>query len=64
MVSMKELELEIAGARKALQEVMQLEIDEDYDDALLSMDREHAQGWLDGLEYAYVLMNGHEYNAS
>jgi hypothetical protein len=61
-MNLKPLEQEIRIARKALAEAQRIEVDNGYDDAILSMERTHCEGWLEALEYAYILMNGAAYN--
>ena len=50
MVSMREVERQIRGVRKILLEPMSDE------------DKLYNEGWRDALEYAYVVLNGHEYS--
>ena len=45
------LEIEIADSTLSYKKAQQAEIDTDYDDALLSMDRKYEEGFLDALEY-------------
>jgi hypothetical protein len=45
------LEIEIADSTLSYKKAQQAEIDNDYDDALLSMDRKYEEGFLDALEY-------------
>lgn len=45
------LEAEIADSAKNLAKAQQAEIDNDYDDALLSMERKYEEGFVDALEY-------------
>jgi hypothetical protein len=63
MVSMNELEKQIVIARKAL--VLAKEFEEMNDhDAMFSMERTYAEGFLEALEFIYILQNGHEYNGN
>ena len=62
MVSMNELEKQIEIARKALATAQQTEEDSGYADAMLSMERTYAEGFLEALEFIYILQNGHGYN--
>ena len=61
MVSMNELENQIVIARKALVLAKEFEEMNDYD-AMFSMERTYAEGFLEALEFIYILQNGHEYN--
>jgi hypothetical protein len=61
-MNLKPLEQEIRIARNALVEAQEAEYKNQYDDALLSMERTHCEGWLEALEYAYILMNGAAYH--
>lgn len=61
MVSMNELENQIRIARKALALSIEFEEMNDYD-AMFSMERTYAEGFLEALEFIYILQNGHEYN--
>jgi hypothetical protein len=45
------LEAELAESAKSLAKAEQAEIDNGYDDALLSMDRRYEEGFVDALEY-------------
>jgi hypothetical protein len=45
------LEAELAESAKSLAKAEQAEIDNDYDDALLSMERRYEEGFVDALEY-------------
>jgi hypothetical protein len=58
--TMKELLEKIKEARIAWQEIAQLEADEGYSDAILSIERGEAEGYYFGLKSAYVILNGHE----
>jgi phage anti-repressor protein len=64
MVSMNELEKQIVIARNALVEAQEAEYKNQYDDAMLSMERTYAEGFLEALEFIYILQNGHEYNGA
>lgn len=57
-MNLESLRKEIRIARNALAEAQRIEVENGYDDALLSMERTHCEGWLEGLEYAYILVNG------
>lgn len=59
---MTELEKQIVIARNALLEAQDAEYKNEYDDALLSMERTYCEGWLEALEFIYTLQNGHGYN--
>jgi hypothetical protein len=61
-MNLKPLEQEIKQARLSLAEAQREEKADGYSDALVSMDRTHAEGWLEALEYAYILLNGAGYN--
>ena len=58
--TMNELIEKIKEARIAWQEIAQLEADEGYSDAILSIERGEAEGYYFGLKSAYVILNGHE----
>lgn len=60
-MNLKPLEQEIRQARKSLATAIEFEELNDYD-AMFSMERTHAEGWLEALEYAYILLNGAEYH--
>ena len=61
MVSMNELEKQIVIARKALDEDTKREEDSGYDiDA--TMERKWSEGYLEALEFIYILQNGHNYD--
>lgn len=62
MASMNELEKQIEIARKALATAQQTEEDSGYADAMLSMERTYCEGFLEALEFIYILQNGHGYN--
>lgn len=61
MVSMNELENQIRIARKALALAQEFEEMND-SDAMFSMERTYCEGFLEALEFIYILQNGHEYN--
>lgn len=63
MVGMKELEDQIRIARKALALAQEFEEMNAYD-AMFSMERTYAEGFLEALEFIYILQNGHEYNGA
>ena len=42
------------------EEAEQAEIEDGYDDAILSIERAEAEGFYLGLKYAYVMLNGHD----
>lgn len=52
---------QIRIARKALAEAQRVEVENDYDDAMLSMERSYCEGSLEAYEYAYILLNGAAY---
>lgn len=61
MVSMNELEKQIELARTALSLSTRLEEVSGYDiDA--TMDRKYNEGFLEALEFIYILQNGHGYD--
>lgn len=61
MVSMNELEKEIESARKALELSIEFENATGFDiDA--TMDRKYNEGFLEAIEFIYILQNGHEYS--
>ena len=61
MVSMNELENQIDLARTALESAQIFEENSGYDiDA--TMERKWCEGFLEALEFIYILQNGHEYN--
>jgi hypothetical protein len=60
-MNLKALEQEIKQARVSLAEAIGVEERSGYDFDE-TMERKHAEGWLDALEYAYILMNGAAYN--
>jgi hypothetical protein len=62
MVGMKELEKQIEVARLAVKLAIEAEEENDYDDAMLSIERSYNEGWLDAIEFAYTILNGHGYN--
>ena len=51
------LEAELAESAKSLAKAEQAEIDNDYDDALLSLDRRYEEGFVDALEYVKNYLN-------
>lgn len=61
MVSMNELEKQIEIARKALATAQEFEEMNKYD-AMFSMERTYCEGFLEALEFIYILQNGHAYN--
>ena len=62
MVGMKELEKQINLARLAVDEALRAEQEDDYSDAMLSMERTYCEGFRDALEFIYTLQNGHGYD--
>jgi hypothetical protein len=61
MVSMNELENQIRIARKCLQSSIEDEERDGYEiDS--TMERKWNEGFLEALEFIYILQNGHEYN--
>lgn len=62
MVTMKELEKQIDLARTALLSAIHTEEVSGFD-AMASMDRTYCEGFMEALEFAYTILNGHEYNA-
>jgi hypothetical protein len=52
------LEIEIADTTLNYQKAEQAEIDSDYSDALLSMDRKYEEGFLNALEYVKSHLEG------
>jgi phage anti-repressor protein len=60
---MNELENQIRIARKALALAQEFEVMNGYD-AMFSMERTYAEGFLEALEFIYILQNGHEYNGN
>lgn len=56
---MKELEYQIRLARIALEEAERAEKEDDYSDAMLSIERGYCEGFVDALEFAYITLNGH-----
>lgn len=63
MVSMKELEKQIELARLSLAMSSENEIQSGYD-IDHTMDRKYNEGFLEALEFIYILQNGHEYNGN
>ena len=61
MVFMKELEKQIEIAKKALALATEFEENSGYD-AMMSMERTYQEGFLEALEFVYILQNGHPYN--
>ncbi len=51
------LEAELVESAKNLAKAEQAEIDNDYDDALLSMERRYEEGFVDALEYVKDYLN-------
>ena len=60
-MNLEPLRHQINLARVALDEAKRIEEENDYDDALISMDRSYCEGSLESLEFAYVLLNGAPY---
>lgn len=60
MVSMKELEKQIELARLSLAMSSENEKQSGYD-IEHTMDRKYNEGFLEALEFIYILQNGHEY---
>jgi hypothetical protein len=58
--TMNELIEKIKEARISWQEIAQAEIEDGYNDAILSIERGEAEGYYFGLKSAYVILNGHE----
>ena len=52
---------QIRISRKALAEAQRIEVENGYDDAMLSMERSYCEGSLEAFEYAYILLNGAAY---
>jgi phage anti-repressor protein len=63
LTPMKEIETQIRIARKALALAQEFEEMNAYD-AMFSMERTYAEGFLEALEFIYILQNGHEYNGN
>jgi len=61
MVSMSELEQQIEIAKKALTLATEFEVDSGYD-IDHTMERCYAEGFLEALEFIYILQNGHGYD--
>ncbi len=61
MVSMNELEKQIELARLSLAMSSENEKQSGYD-IDHTMDRKYNEGFLEALEFIYILQNGHEYN--
>jgi hypothetical protein len=61
-MNLEPLRHQINLARIALDEAKRIEEENDYDDALISMDRSYCEGSLEALEFAYVLLNGVPYD--
>jgi hypothetical protein len=57
-ISLDWLEAEIADSTKNLEQAQQAEIESDYDDALLSMERKYEEGFVDALEYVKNHLTG------
>ena len=53
---LEKLEAESVEASKNLEEATALEIESDYSDAMLSMDRTYAEGFADALEMAIRIL--------
>jgi hypothetical protein len=63
VIPMNELEKQIVLARTALECSEIFEQNSGYDiDA--TMDRKYNEGFLEALEFIYILQNGHEYNGN
>jgi len=61
MVSMNELEKQIISARAAFAQSLHFELQSGYDiDA--TMERKWCEGFMEALEFIYILQNGYEYN--
>lgn len=58
---MSELENQIKIARKALASAVADEEKSGFD-AMVSMERTYAEGFLEALEFIYILQKGHEFN--
>jgi hypothetical protein len=61
-MNLEPLRQQINLARLALDEAQRAEIENDYEDALLSMERTYQEGSVEALEYAYILLNGAPYD--
>jgi hypothetical protein len=61
MTPQEMLEQMIDKATLNFLEIAKEEEDGDYSDAMLSMERTEAQGWLDGLSSAYSIVYNKEY---
>lgn len=57
---MNELVEQIKQARLSWKEAERIEIEDEYSDAILSIERAEAEGFYLGLKYAYVFLNGHD----
>jgi hypothetical protein len=64
MTPQEMLEQMIDKATLAFLEISKEEEENDYGDAMQSMERTEAQGWLDGLSSAYSVVYGKEYNST
>lgn len=64
MTPQEMLEQMIDKATLNFLEISKEEEDGDYSDAMLSMERTEAQGWLDGLSSAYAIVYDKEYNST
>lgn len=60
-MNLKSLEKEITQARLSLAEAIRIEEESGYDFDE-TMERKHAEGWAEALDYAYILLNGAPYN--
>ena len=58
--TMNELLEAIKKAKTAWDEIEKQEEEENYSDAMTSIERGEAEGFFDGLRYAYVILNGHD----
>jgi hypothetical protein len=59
-MNLKPLEQEIKQARLSLTEIQRVEKESGYDFDE-TMERKHAEGWAEALDYAYILLNGAAY---
>jgi len=63
VIPMNELEKQIELARLSLAMSSENEIQSGYD-IDHTMDRKYNEGFLEALEFIYILQNGHEYNGN
>jgi hypothetical protein len=63
VIPMNELEKQIELARLSLAMSSENEIQSGYD-IDHTMDRKYNEGFLEALEFVYILQNGHEYNGN